>query len=517
MIESELKVLLDAEGLQTLASHPRLERLRLGPPQTEALVSVYYDTPDDRLRAAGIAIRVRKVGRRWVQTVKRRGTAGEGGGFFANREDERPAPAGRLVLDGDDPDGALGAVVDAAGGAPLAPVFDTRVKRTTHRLGIENLGEVELALDDGEVRAGEASEPISEAEFELKSGAVGAIFAIARQVLDRAPFQLGTTNKAARGYRLLRQGGTKTPAPRKAGSFEFTPSTGMELVARDVLRDCLAQISANVPVVLDTDASEGPHQLRIGLRRLRTALKVFAPVLGTAGMERIEAEAKRLGQDIGHLRDADVLIEEVVAHAAAHGLDPEARLVLESALGARRDTVRAEVRAALRRPETGVFLLDLLEYVENRGWLEPTGYDQTARLAQPIGELAPKLLRKRWRNVKALGQDIRELEPEELHSLRKSLKSLRYTVDILIGLYPGKRAAAFLSALKQLQDSFGSLNDAAMAEAKLAGADPVAPDDPLVQRAVGFTLGILAGASAAERPEVFARWDDLAETRPFWT
>jgi len=179
--------------------------------------------------------------------------------------------------------------------------------------------------------------------------------------------------------------------------------------------------------------------------------------------------------------------------------------------------VRAEVRTVLMAPATGALLLDLLEYVETRGWLEPSDYGQTARLARPIGEMAPKLLRKRWRKAKALGEDIRELEPEELHSLRKALKKLRYTVDMLIGLYPGKRSVGFLAALKDLQDSFGSLNDAAMAEARLAGPDPVAPDDPAVQRAVGFTLGILAGASAAQRPEVFDRWDELAETRPFWT
>lgn len=518
MIESELKLLLDEEGMQALASHPRLADLRVGPARTEKLLSVYHDTDDDRLAAAGIALRRRRVGRRWVQTIKRKVGTGGGGGFHANREDERPAPGGRLVLDGDDPDGALAAVSDAVGGEQLAPVFETRVQRTTHRLRIEGLGEVELALDDGEIVAGDATEAIREAEFELKSGSVNVIFAIARQLLDRTPFRPGTTNKAARGYRLLRRGAKDAkPSPRKSGSFGFGPDTGVEMVARDVLRDCLAQISANIPVVMETEAPEGPHQLRIGLRRLRTALRVFGPSLGETGMARLEDAAQRMGQDVGHLRDADVLIGEVVAHAAEQGLDQEARQVLEAALAKRRDVIREEVRAKLAAPEAGVFLLDLIEYVETRGWLEPSDYGQTVRLAQPIGEVAPKLLRKRYRKVRALAEDIRELEPEELHSLRKGLKKLRYTADILIGLYSGKRSAAFLAALKDLQDSFGSLNDASMAEEKLAGPEPIAPDDPAVQRAVGFTLGILAAASSAHRPDVFARWDDLAETKPFWT
>lgn len=517
MIESELKLLLDADGMRAIAAHPRLPALRLRPPSTASLVSVYYDTPDLRLREAGIALRLRRVGRRWVQTVKRKATAGEAGGFFAHREDERPAPGGRLVLAGDDPDGALAAVAEATGGAELAPAFETRIERTTEDLQIEGLGVVEMALDTGEVRAGEASEPVREVEVELKSGSVGALFAVARQLLDQVPFRLGTTNKATRGYRLLKGVPGEAPAPRKAGSFDFEPETGIEIVARDVIRDCLAQISANIPVVIDTEASEGPHQLRIGLRRLRTALKLFAKTLGAADIASLESAAQRLGRTVGALRDADVLIEEVVAHAADRGLDPAERQVLEKALGDRREAVRAEVRAELAGPATGAFLLDLLEYVETRGWLEPADYTQTARLATPIGELAPRLLRKRWRKVKALGEDIRSLEPEELHSLRKALKQLRYTVDILIVLYRGKRSAAFLAALKELQDSFGSLNDAAMADEKLAGADPLAPGDPAVQRAIGFTLGCLAAASATQRPDVFARWDDLAETKPFWT
>ena len=191
--------------------------------------------------------------------------------------------------------------------------------------------------------------------------------------------------------------------------------------------------------------------------------------------------------------------------------------MLEAALAARRETIRAEVRAALAAPATSAFVLDLAAYVETRGWLDPGDYSQSPRLARRIGKLAPKLLAKRLRAAQKLGKNIRELPPEDLHTLRKALKKLRYTVDMLIGLYPGKRSAEFLAALKGLQDSFGSLNDAAMAEEKLAGTDPLAPGDPAVQRAVGYTLGLLASASAANRPEVFDRWDDLAKTKPFWT
>ena len=89
-----------------------------------------------------------------MQTVKRRGGAEGEGGLFSVMESERPAPGGRLVLSGPDGDGALAAVRGAAGEAALAPVFETRVRRTSVALAAPGGGEVELALDKGEIRRG---------------------------------------------------------------------------------------------------------------------------------------------------------------------------------------------------------------------------------------------------------------------------------------------------------------------------------------------------------------------------
>ena len=177
MIETELKITLDSEGEARLRRHPALAHLRLAPRRTQILRSVYYDTPEHALAAQGIALRLRQVGRRWVQTVKRRGESAHG--LFANLEVECAAPGGRLVLDGPDPEGVFGAIDAAAGTAALSPVFETRVRRTTERLRAPEGGEVELAIDAGEIRAGEAVTPIREAELELVEGAVGELYGIA--------------------------------------------------------------------------------------------------------------------------------------------------------------------------------------------------------------------------------------------------------------------------------------------------------------------------------------------------
>jgi triphosphatase len=517
MMETELKIWLDEGAPDRLGQSPGLAELRRAEPRTETLLSVYYDTPDQALAAAGVSLRLRRVGRRWVETIKRRTDGASANGLFSQMEREFPAPGGRLVLEGPDPDGALAAVREAAGGAPLAPVFETRVQRRVERLAAPGGGEVELALDEGEIVAGEARAPIRELELELVSGEVGALYALARLILPCGPVRFAPANKAARGYRLARTGAADAPPkPRSAGAPSFAHGATVETAARDVLRDCLGQIAVNMAVVADSAAIEGPHQLRVGLRRLRTAFAVFGPSLGKAGTAPLAETARRLGRVAGELRDADVLMSEVVAGAARLGLDPAARGALDAALEARRDEVRARVREALAGPEATGFLFELGAFIEGRGWLVASDYSQSARLAAPIGEVAPGILAGRHRKVLRHGRKVRELDAAGLHELRKELKKLRYAVDMLAPLYPGRRMRGYLRALKELQDSFGSMNDAVMAGEALTGPDAPGAGDPAAQRAVGWTLGTLAVRAVEDRPKLFEHWDRLAAAAPFW-
>ena len=517
MIEAELKIGLDEAGLARLRGSPALAALRAEPARTKDLVSVYYDTPGHALAEAGVSLRLRRVGRAWVQTVKRKAGAVQSSGFFAHEEDERPAPGGRLVLDGPDPDGALAAVRGAAGDAPLAPIFETRIRRQAERLRTSDGAEVELALDDGEVVAGASRAPIREAEIERVSGDVAAVFAVARALFPSGPVRFSAANKAALGYELARTGSLDaTVSPVFAGNLALDGDATVETVARDILRDCLAQIAGNIVVVADGTAIEGPHQLRVGLRRLRTAFSLFAPILGGPAMDALGDAAGRLGREVGALRDADVLLDEVVADAAGAGLDAAARDALSDALDARRSAIRTRVRAGLAGPEATGFLFDLAAFIEARGWLAPSDYGQSARLATPVSEAAPAMLRTSHRRVTKMGRRIRELDTEGLHDLRKQLKKLRYAVDMLGSLYDRDAVSRYLRSLKGLQDAFGSMNDAAMAHHELAGPDAPARTDPAAQRAVGWVLGALAAREVRDRPDLFDRWDKLAGAKPFW-
>jgi CHAD domain-containing protein len=131
-------------------------------------------------------------------------------------------------------------------------------------------------------------------------------------------------NKSAQGYRLARGEAEPPCRPRNAQVPAYVASTNVEAVARDIFRDCLAQIAQNMVVIAESDDPEGPHQLRVGLRRLRTAFGVFAPSLGEDVLARPSREARRLGQVVGPLRDIDVLNGEIVSEMSLLGMDAEA-------------------------------------------------------------------------------------------------------------------------------------------------------------------------------------------------
>ncbi len=510
--EIELKFILDAAGEARLRAAEPLRHADCLRKPDQTLHAIYLDTPERALGRQGVALRLRKEGRRWVQTVKAGG--GVVAGLSSPRESECPAPGGRLDLDAI-PDADLRALVaEAAGDAPLAPVCETLIRRSRRILKGPFGGSIELAIDVGEIRAGARAEPIREAELELKSGDPRDLYAVARALFTQGPLRFSRRTKAARGYALAdgKPAVEAVPGPIMAAPIVLRPSQTTESAAAAVLRGCLDQIAGNAAAAL-SDAPEGPHQLRVGLRRLRTAVAVFGPVLDCPALTALEAEAQALAATVGAVRDLDVLAEEIVAPML--GVDPGFR-TLATALEKQGKAARAAVRARLAAPQTVALILDLGAFVEARGWLRPADFDQTADLAQPVIRTAQKALDRRWRKAAQLGAHIDSLEGEARHDLRKALKKLRYSVEFFESLWATKKVKPFLSVLKTLQDDFGAMQDVLMAETILLAPDAPAARDPAAQRAVGRLLG--AGEAEAARRWMRARddWAALAREKRFW-
>ena len=508
--EIELKILLDAKGATALRRVPLLAG-KAG--QRQTLVARYFDTEDGRLGHNRIALRVRREGRAWVQTVKagRESIAG----LSSVMEVSCPAPQGRLALDAIPDAGLHAAILEAVGDGVLAVRFETRIRRQTFRLASPLGGLVELAIDTGDIIAGEAAAPLIEAELELIEGDPRDIYAIAAALFPQGPLRFSRRSKAARGSALARGEPAVHPLPPivHASPVTLDPAMTVETAARDILRACLDQIAANAAATVASDAAEGPHQLRVGLRRLRTALLLLRPVLGGPAADALDSEARDLATVVGDLRDLDVLIGEIVTPLA--GADAGFPPLLD-ALAARRAMVRQAVEARLRDRRTVGFVLDLGAFVEARGWLRPADFEQSAALAAPVSGLAVAALEKRWHQAAKRARGIATLEEEARHDLRKALKKLRYAVEFTASLWPEKKVAPFLRALKGLQEDFGALQDLAMARALLTAPGAPAADHPAAQRAAGYVLGHRAAEAERVWQHAQADWKALRRVERYW-
>jgi CHAD domain-containing protein len=143
-------------------------------------------------------------------------------------------------------------------------------------------------------------------------------------------------------------------------------------------------------------------------------------------------------------------------------------------------------------------------------------FDQTARLAAPVSELAAGALGRLWKKVRKSAHELESLDVRQRHELRKELKKLRYAVEFFCPLYPTRRVDSFLKQLKKLQAVFGDLNDAATVRTMLTRADPPLAEGPGTQRAVGWVIGASQARAEFGWASAKARWRSLKEVRPFW-
>src|SRR5271166_3085259 len=198
--EIELKLEVPAAGLARLARSSLVRTAGKEPSKrSSTLVSVYYDTDKLKLRNKGLSLRVRRAGRRHVQTIKQ--DANASAALFTRNEWERDIAGTQPDLDAAR-DTALAPLLSRKLRRGLKPVFETRVRRTVIPI-LRGESEIELTIDEGRVHAGSQSSPLCEVELELKRGESTELFKLARALADEVPLQLSVKSKAEQGYALI--------------------------------------------------------------------------------------------------------------------------------------------------------------------------------------------------------------------------------------------------------------------------------------------------------------------------
>jgi inorganic triphosphatase YgiF len=239
-----------------------------------------------------------------VQTIKKRG--GRSVGLFERNEWEWDLADGRLDLDAAH-DTPLAPLLNKKLRRTLKPLFETRVRRQSYPVR-KHGSEIELTVDKGKVEAAGRSSPLCEIELELKKGNPADLFELTGAIGKLVPVTLASKSKAGRGYDLIAK---DDAGPVNGEPIALTTDVTWATAFRIVARACLYQIAANERFVRSSDA-EGVHQMRIGIRRLRTAISIFKDMLAGGQTEAMKSELKWLTGALGPARELDVFVKRAV-------------------------------------------------------------------------------------------------------------------------------------------------------------------------------------------------------------
>lgn len=513
--EIELKLEVPARRVRDLTNLPLLKRLK--PNETKTIRSVYFDTKKGKLHKHGLSLRVRQINHEIVQTIKQRKDRGVG--LFERSEWESTINRRRPDLEAAH-DTALAPFLDKKLERNLRPVFETRVRRRIFPVDHED-SKIELALDNGQIKAHGRSTRFCEIELELKDGGPEKVFDLARALCKHLPLAPAAQSKAGRGYALAAR---TPPAPVKAEPITLNAEAAWAKAFQAIARGCLYQLAGNRPAVLLGD-TEAIHQMRIGIRRLRAAISLFKEMLSGPQTDTIKAELKWLTGELGPARELDVFMKRVVEPAKKRKANGQAmRPAVEDF---RAQCLQSINRAedAVRSPRFRNLVLDAVAWIAMGDWMHRDDQGSGARVPLFAADGATAELHRLTQGIRKKSAKLVELDTRSRHKLRIKAKKLRYTCEFFAGAFPAAQAAkrrkTFIAKLKDVQDALGDLHDITVHEdlAKTAIQSPNAPDARRGRAA--FEAGRLAESESARFGRAMKSAEracrKFAKAKPFWT
>jgi triphosphatase len=493
-----------------------------------SLMALYLDTDDRRLARAGLSWRLRRERRRWIQTLKAGGSnALERFEHEAIRPD---ATADAAEHAGTPPGDKLIALLRQASGDGIEHVvrFSTEVRRTARRIRTRG-AVVEVALDEGRLVSGAASQRILEIEFELLSGSPTTMLHLAERWRKKFALVYEPRSKAERGDRLA-DGAPSAPLRKAARPRYASDATATQAFAV-VLDECLSQITRNAIGLIEGDPAqrgEHVHQLRVGIRRLRSALRSFQGWVPAPPADLVDS-LRSLFATLGTARDSDVLESGVMSELAKAGAPalklppgpagPDPVEVVRSADTQRTFlawiTWRSIPAPALAEPRVDDDPSAVPEGAAVQADLPGAGAQHANPEPRPLASDDPRTfrrnvgrrLRRLHARIVADGNTFDALDDAGLHALRKRIKRQRYAVEFFAPLLRRREVERYLGALAAIQDQMGALNDLFVARARYQTLDTPDP-------AAWFALGWLAARVAEVRALAKREQARLAKADP---
>ena len=507
-----LTLVLESRAVESLERLAAFRRRGAGRARKAQVSGVYFEDDGHRLRSRKLSLGVIRSARGYVQALQAKHL--QIGPAVVRREWMGPVPTQDPVVSAFG-DRAIRSLMPPRKGV-LRPVVRSCVERTTRRLEFPDGGAVTVDVDLGETNTDSSQHPVHEITLRLDSGGFDRLFDLALELREVLPFSLSTETWVERALARLAE---ETPASHKSTRLVLPRNANVAEALTKIVQHCLEHLLANEACILASEDTEGVHQMRVALRRLRSALRTFRPLLPADQVKRLNDEAKFLAGELAEARDWDVFDEELVAPLASTFESLDDFHVFRARIAAERQRSRHKARDAVRSDRYTRFLLEVGAWITRQGWQGQGDGETAGQLQGPLADFSNATLDKQHRRVCKAGRQFENLPIAERHQMRIDVKRLRYSSDFFGSLYGRKAVKAYGRYLAELQDALGYLNDVAVAQELVERlcASTKGRSTGQCRLAGGMVIGWHSHVLAASEPRLVENVKHFLDSTPYWS
>jgi len=509
--EIHLTLVLDPSDCSQLEDLPLLQD-GWQEPQKSQLTLTYFDALGWPLTNSNLSLWVERDGRRYRQHLEimtsRVGVAA------VCKVRESPIATSRPALSGLADQAVHGLLVSQAVDK-LEPFCRMKLARTTRHVRLENGSKVTAVIDIGELFFGSTKSPFGRLTLRLASGTRDFPFELGLKIAQAVPVRITAESPAKTALALLPG---QTPKSCKAGTLDLSGDATVDGALAHTVQACLNHILANEACLLESEDPEGVHQMRVGVRRFRSALRTFRALLPPEQYVWLNGELSWLGKQMGAARDWDVFADEIAGPAAARHLEEKALQTFQGHISEFRAQSRQAARDAILSRRYTTLLLRSSAWLAKSAWRDQPVSETSALLFRPVRAFADDRLTDLHKPVWTAGTNLEKLSVSERHQFRICVKRLRYATEFFSSIYPRKAVKRYRDKLAEFQDTLGYLNDVAVAAelVRRICANCTGEDLERCRFAGGMIIGWHARALADSEQNLIKRVMAFIEEEPFW-
>ncbi len=477
----------DSDRLLRLAT---IASMRQGRAKTTPVQLVWHDTPAEDLARQGLSLAEQRG--RW--RLERLTPNGAG--------DWLPAAPAPILGEADHPHALVQTPPDE-----LVPVAGFTGRRR-HIVLQHSTGPATLTLLEGVLRGLTAEKPTCRLTL---AGDPAGMAGLAAEISKDISLTIPRAGLAANAVAVARG---RDSAPRQLGA-PAVPSHLTVDAAITLVTAHLADVILYWAPLTRLESGPNPvHQMRVAVRRMRSALSIFRRASGGPEEAELAKALKMLAGRLGAARDWDVFLTGTAA-AVQSAFPADKRIAaLIAAAVRKRQAAYAALSADMASQPWQTMALNLALLPTRRPWASTDQPEQLDLLASPVTQYAAARLHHRLKQTLALGKDLAAQPADQLHDVRKQAKRLRYAAEFFAPLFSGKAARRFLKRLEDLQEALGAVNDAAVATALMSQLEVAGADRAF---ATGAVLGFVAAGGQDATRQALRAWKRFLAAEPFWT